>query len=99
MLAYFLYHSTSIASPLIWIINILIYLIIALILWLIVKYVAVEFGIDPRIVKLLGLLLFLVLVLSLFVGCTFEFGADGSKKVSFRPTLEDYKEVRSFTSH
>jgi len=66
-ISYFIVHTG--AGPILWIVNILIYLIIALIVWLVIKWVAAEFGVDPRIIKLIGLLLFLLLVLSLFVGC------------------------------
>lgn len=68
LLSYFLIHTG--AGPLLWVINLVVYLIIALILWLILKWVAVEFGVPEKILRLLGLLLFLLLVLSLFVGCT-----------------------------
>lgn len=64
--AYFLVnHGTG---PLLWLINIVVYLIIAVIVWLILKWAASEFGVPPRIVQLIGMLLFLLLVLSLFVG-------------------------------
>lgn len=67
-LSYFIIHSGT--GPILWLVNIIVYLIIAVILWLIIKWVAAEFGVPPQIVKLIGLLLFLLLVLSLFVGCT-----------------------------
>lgn len=66
LLSYFIVHTGS--GPLLWVVNIIIDLIIALILWLILKWIAVEFGVPPQIVKLIGLLIFLLAVLSLFVG-------------------------------
>lgn len=40
-----------------------------MILWLIVQWIAASFGVDPRIMKLVGLLIFLCLILTLFIGC------------------------------
>lgn len=67
-LAYLIYHSSGPATPIVWLVNVVIYLIVALILWLIIRTVAAEFGVSPNIIKMIGLLLFLVLILSLFVG-------------------------------
>lgn len=67
MIAYLLIHG---AGPLYILINFLIYLIIFAIVWLIFKQIAGSFGISPQILNLIGLLLFLLLVLSLFIGCS-----------------------------
>lgn len=70
LLAYFLVHPVGTVGPVLWIINLLIYVILAVIVWMILKWAAAEFGVPPQIVKMVGLLLFLLLVLSLFVGCS-----------------------------
>lgn len=66
-LAYLYIHSPSLAGPLAWLINILIVCIVAVILWEILKWVAAEFNVPGRIVHLLGLLIFLCLIISLFL--------------------------------
>lgn len=67
MLAYLLIHSA--AGPIGLVINLIVYLIIAVILFMVIKWAAAEFGVPQSIVKLLGLLFFLLLILTLFVGC------------------------------
>lgn len=65
MLSYFIVnHGTG---PILWLVNIIIYLVVALILWLILQWIAGEFGVPPRVVKLMGLLIFLLLIVSLFL--------------------------------
>lgn len=66
MIAYYIIHSPG---PLGLVINLVIYLIIAIILFMVIRIAAAEFGVSQRIVQLLGLLIFLVLILTLFVGC------------------------------
>lgn len=66
-LAYLYIHSQSIVGPIAWLLNILLVCIVALILWEILKWVAAEFGVPPRIIHLVGLLIFLCLVISLFL--------------------------------
>lgn len=70
LLAYFLITGHGLSGPLLWIINIVILLLVALILWQIVKWAAAEFGVPGKIVQLVGILLFLMLILSLFAGCS-----------------------------
>lgn len=69
LLAYFIIHPVSAPVAVVWLINIIIYCIFAVILYYILQWVAGEFGVPPKIVKLFGLLIFLALVLMLFVGC------------------------------
>lgn len=66
-LSYYLIHAGSSGVGLV--INLIVYLIIAVILFYIFQLAASYFGIPATIVKLVGLLLFLLLVLSLFAGC------------------------------
>lgn len=66
-LAYLYIHSQSITGPLSWLLNILLVCIVALIVWEILKWVATEFGVPPRITHLIGLLIFVLLVISLFL--------------------------------
>lgn len=66
-LAYLYIHSTSITGPIAWLLNILLVCVVALILWEILKWVAAEFGVPGRIIHLLGLLIFLCLIISLFL--------------------------------
>lgn len=69
-LAYHYYRATEVGAPLEWLVNVIIVLVVALILWIIFKYIAAEFGVPEKIVRLIGLLIFLLLFLSLFVGCS-----------------------------
>lgn len=66
-LAYFYIHSPTIVGPIAWLLNILLVCVVALILWEILKWVATEFGVPGRIIHLIGLLIFLLLVISLFL--------------------------------
>lgn len=68
MIAYLLIHS--VAGPLGLIVNLIVYLILALIIFFIIQWVAAEFGIPPKIMKLIGLLLFLLVILTVFIGCS-----------------------------
>jgi hypothetical protein len=64
MLAYLLVHG---AGPIYLLVNFLIYAIILLIIFLILKQIAAQFGVGANIINLIGLVLFLLLVLMLFV--------------------------------
>lgn len=86
-LSYFIIHSGT--GPLLWLINIIVYLIIAVIVWMIVKWAAAEFGVPPQIVKLLGLLLFLLLIISLFVGCSSYQQSVASRSVGLQGSVTD----------
>lgn len=69
-LAYLIYSHQDLSSPLNWLINICIYLVVALIVWAIVKTAASEFNVSAGIVKLIGLVLFLIFLLVIFTGCS-----------------------------
>lgn len=69
MTAYFILHPAGTTGPFLWLVNLIVLCVVAVILWLLLQWVAGEFGVPPRIIKLLGLLMFLLLFLSLFVGC------------------------------
>lgn len=69
-LAYFFFRSTTLGAPLVWLINILLVCVFALIIWEIIKWVASEFGVPAKIIHLVGLLIFLGLLLTLFAGCS-----------------------------
>lgn len=73
MIAYLLIHSA--AGPLGLIVNLIVYLILALIIFFIIQWAAAEFGIPPKIVKLIGLLLFLLVILTVFIGCSTATGS------------------------
>lgn len=70
LLAYFIYTGHGLPGAAVWVINILIYLVVLLIVFAIVKIAAAEFQVSPGIVKLVGLILFLAFVLVLVSGCS-----------------------------
>lgn len=66
-LAYFIVHTGT--GPILWIVNAIIYLLMALLLFLIFQWIAAEFNVPPKIVKLIGLIIFLCALLALLGGC------------------------------
>lgn len=95
ILSYFIVHPVGTAAPLLWLINILIYCIFAVILWWILQWVATEFGVPAKIIHLLGILIFLLVLLTLFVGCAGGkyHGPDVSGGVQYTTVLPDGSEA------
>lgn len=70
-LLYFLIPAGhGITGPFLWAVNIILVLLVALLLWLVLQFVAKKFQVPPDMVQVIGLILFILLILSLFVGCT-----------------------------
>lgn len=100
MLAYLIVKAGPVLPlPFAWIINFLIYCLLALIVWLIFKKIAIKIGADADIVNLVGLVLLLFVVASLFAGCATNTGVpwkDRLGRVSNAAGEELFNSVLSF---